>query len=354
MKNFNEIYEKVYREHGPEIEEMRKKAQKTSNTIIILWVILILFSLPISMLGFIFFILVVIAYVAMIVYTVLGLTLSKDYRNFIMKYKENIIGSFVKSYDEKLNYDPNNGIGSAIYRKAGFEGFDTFHTEDLISGIISDKYNISFAEVHTERESTDSDGNTTHYTVFHGLFGVVDLNTVLGANIKIRKNGVSLFDRKYRLEMDSQEFEKIFNIYTTDKITAMQLMTADVMQTLIDFRNKNKIAPEISIIADRLYIRFATENVFEPKLRQNSFDYSTLLKYYNIINFTLDITEKMIKNIRETAEINGIDNVMEMTEEKDRLNKIEYNNANTRRTRNALICIIIFFAYIILRIMVGL
>ncbi len=43
--------------------------------------------------------------------------------------------------------------------------------------------------------------------------------------------------------MDSSDFEKIFDVNTTDKIQSMRTMrilTSDVMQKLIDFKNRNK------------------------------------------------------------------------------------------------------------------
>ena len=40
--------------------------------------------------------------------------------------------------------------------------------------------------------------------------------------------------------MDSQEFEKSFDVTASDKIKAMQLLTSDVMADLIDFKNNSK------------------------------------------------------------------------------------------------------------------
>ena len=49
-----------------------------------------------------------------------------------------------------------------------------------------------------------------------------------------------------------------------------------------------------------MYIRVCTGEVFEAKVFKKALDYDTLLKYYNIINFTLELTEKILKNIKET------------------------------------------------------
>ena len=156
------------------------------------------------------------------------------------------------------------------------------------------------SEVHTERESRDEDGHRSYHTVFRGLFAEVESDKFLTDKIKIRKNAIKLFDSKQRIEMDSGEFEKIYDIYSENKIVAMQLLTADIMQMFIDFKEKNKIVPELTIKGNKLYIRFQTGNTFEANIFKDALDYSTLLKYYNTIEFTLGITEKMLKNISET------------------------------------------------------
>lgn len=72
------------------------------------------------------------------------------------------------------------------------------------------------------------------------------------------------------------------------------------MQLLIDFKQDNKLIPEITIKGNELYIRMETGDIFNANLLKKSFDYNMLLKYYNIINFSLNLTEKIVKNIRET------------------------------------------------------
>ena len=67
-----------------------------------------------------------------------------------------------------------------------------------------------------------------------------------------------MFKGKTKIEMDSQEFEKYFDIYGENKIIAMQILTADVMNTMIEFREQSKIQYELTIKQDQIYIRFHT------------------------------------------------------------------------------------------------
>ena len=291
MKNFNEIYERVYRECSEPLEKLRKKSRNTIiySTLISLTIgiILAIITKSIAMIS----LAIVISFFIEI--------FSKSNAKYRTMFKEDIIKKFVKSYSENLEFYPTRGIPKAIYNLAKFEYYDRYRSEDLITGILEGGYAINMAEVKTETESRDSDGDTTTYTVFHGLFAEIELNKNVNSCVKIRKNAISLFNKE-RIEMDSGEFEKKFNVYSTDKIIAMQLLTSDIMQMLLDFKEENKLVPEITIEGNKFYIRFETGGVFEAKLMKKALDYDMLKKYYDIINFTLDLTEKFLNNINET------------------------------------------------------
>ena len=82
----------------------------------------------------------------------------------------------------------------------------------------------------------------------------------------------------------------------------MRILTADVMQMLIDFKEENKIVPELTIKQNKIFIRYETGDVFEPNFIKNDMDFDKLKRYYNIINFTLELSEQFAKNIMEFDE----------------------------------------------------
>jgi len=291
MKKFNEIYKEVYDDFSKPLEQMRKKSR---SEILIVSSIAIVLGLVISIITktLIFMMLSVII---IILYMVLSKS-GKKYKKF---FKENVVSKFVKEYSEELGYSPERGISAETYQEGQFESYDRYHSEDLIHGTLEGGYKINMAEVHTEDESTDQDGHTTYVTIFYGLFAEVEFDKYISTNIKIRKNAWSIF-KKNKIEMDSGEFEKIYNVYSDDKIVTMQLLTSDIMQMFIDFKERYKIAPEITLYNNKMYIRFRTGDMFEAKIIKKALDYETLKKYYDTINFTLGITEKFLKNIKET------------------------------------------------------
>ena len=293
MKNFNDIYEVLYKKYNEKMEKFRKDILKEKLTTVVIGMIAFAILANIFNNWAIMFLAPIVIF--------LKLTFSKKERLYENSFKGELINALIKEYDENLNFEPERGIASAIYRKGEFEGYDVYRSEDLITGKLEGKYKINMAEVRTRDRRTDSDGDSYYVTLFYGLFAEIELDKTIFAKLKLRKDKLKLFGGgKERVELDSGEFEKIYDVYATDKIIAMQLLTADIMQMFIDFKENYKIAPEITLEENKLYIRFQTGNMFEPISNKKALDYETLLKYYDTINFTLNITKEFIKNIKET------------------------------------------------------
>lgn len=309
MKSFNEVYEQVHKESFEELEILRKKAKrKLFRSLLIIGIVIafVVFFFKKAnsdyfMSGrqtiFLFYFSAVIVMISIIVITAISKT------KYTPTFKEKVIGPFIKNIDKNLQYKPNEGISSVIYRMGEFEGYDNYYTEDLIIGKLDEKYSFQMAEVRTEEESTDSDGDTHTYTVFHGLFGNVECAKNIETTFKVRSDkGVlgKMFKGKTKVEMDSQEFEKYFDVYGDNKIIVMQILTAEVMATMMDFIRNSGIIYELTIDRDQMYLRFHTGTLFEPKIFKNSLDYDMLKKYYDIIDFVFKVTREINSVIEKT------------------------------------------------------
>ena len=298
-KSFNGVYEQVYKESFEELEALRSDIKQKGIIIIISLVVfsIVLFSiicgsLFISLRG--------------ILIIVLAGSISipiMSKRQYIPMFKEKVIGTFVKSLDEDLQYKPNEGISSSIYRMGEFEGYDKYYTEDLITGVLDEKYNFQMAEVETKKETRDTEGEWQETTVFHGLFAKVQCAKNIGTKIKIHSDKGTfgeIFNDNTKVKMDSQEFERFFDVYGDNKIIVMQILTAEVMATMMDFIRNSGIIYELTIDRDQMYLRFHTGTLFEPKIFKNSLDYDMLKKYYDIIDFVYKVTREINSVIEKT------------------------------------------------------
>lgn len=300
MKNFNEIYEEVLKNSKEELETLRKK---------------FLFGSLFSIIGMILIFLIFYKYlnakiVTFGIFPCIFIAIFVFYdpkKRYNLIYKQKVIKTFIEFYDEDLKYNPSARMPQSIYKNAGFEdNYDRYYSDDLIIGNI-DGHEIMMGEVHTQRkeEHTDSDGDisTSYVTIFHGMFGNVKINNKYNGEIKIHSDKGklgNLFNKKTKIEMDSTEFEKYFDVAANDKIQAMQILTSDIMEQMINFINESKIKFELTINQNELYIRFKTGKMFEANIFKSSVDFNTLKKAYDIINFTFDITRKLTKVLEET------------------------------------------------------
>ena len=226
----------------------------------------------------------------------------KDKREkYTTEFKTKIVGTMIKLFEEQLEYTPQMGLSSIVYGEAEFERYEGYYSEDLIHGTLKNGCKFLMSEVLTERREFDGNGNATYEPMFRGLFAKVETPKPFNAVLYLRKDKISTLSNQLRIQLDSPEFEKIFDVYGSDPIIAMQLLTADIMQDLIQFHNELKVGYELTIKENCMYIRFWCGGMFETaKLKKFSLDRDTLYKYYRMLDFTFSLTNKMIKLLNET------------------------------------------------------
>ena len=191
----------------------------------------------------------------------------------------------------------------AIYNEAKYgEYYNRYYSDDYLEAKIDSKYLLDMAEVLTQRveTKTDSDGSThtETTTLFHGLFAKVILDKSINSDLRITPN---YYTYKNKLEMDSNEFEKKFNVFATDKIIGMQILTADIMEEILEFKNKTKNSFDIFINQNIIYLRFNCGSMFETvALKKGELSEKELRKYYDVLEFITKLTNKIINTINET------------------------------------------------------
>ncbi|MBQ4030835.1 MAG: DUF3137 domain-containing protein [Bacilli bacterium] len=219
-----------------------------------------LFGVVMMMMGLVFGIVIV-----MVVFSVLT---SKKMAAYSRKYDE-LIGKEMASrfYSDITIFEGDHYEFRQLYRSVGYhESYDRSYCRKQMSLKYKNK-DIKLMDILLEEETTDSDGDTHTTTVFNGLFMEVNMGYSIGTRMSITKN-YDIGIGKSKLEMDSGEFEKCFNVYTDDKVKSMQLLTSDVMEIFKQmYASTDKYGFDVSFIGDKVYIR-----VYE---RGSLFDYGT-------------------------------------------------------------------------------
>lgn len=151
--------------------------------------------------------------------------------------------------------------------------WDRSNFEDYLSGT-RNGVDFRFFEAHLEEKQTTRDSNgstrTKWVTVFRGQCLRFNFHkTFYGKTIVSRDMG--FFNRFgggggfQRAILESPDFEKAFEVYTTDQVEARYILTPDFMQKLVDletvFRGKNL---KCAFAGGEMLIAVESGDLFEP------------------------------------------------------------------------------------------
>ena len=189
---------------------------------------------------------------------------NKDVKEFNKMYKQNIVLEALKRICTDVTFDYDKGIKREVIANTQMMYMgDIFHSNDYITG----KYkNINFelSDVLIEDESTDSDGNTTYYTIFKGQWFIFDFNKEFKANIQVCGKGftnskrIILFGKKEekykKVELEDIDFNKNFKVYAQREEDAFYVLTPGTMNRIKEVAEKVKGRLLFCFIDNRLHI----------------------------------------------------------------------------------------------------
>ena len=299
-EKFEDIYDDICNSCIGRLKDVKRK-----NNIFIFVVFIILTIINILLYIFVDFkpeVTIAIA-ISIVVLMILFINGQKNYNNI---YKQTVVENLVKKYNEKLYYS-TDGITRMDYKISNYEGkFDILESEDRIYGKLKTGDNVQIASVRTyniNKYKLDGVNKEERVKSFDGMYGIVRLEKNLLSNINVQIDSITEHNNKDRIEMDSSEFEKYYDIITKDKIMAMRIFTADLIEEIVNIKKKTKIPVEIKIDENMIYFRYKCGPMFEPPfLLRNGLDKNLLKEYFKLIYYPIELLEKLCDNI------NNIDN----------------------------------------------
>lgn len=318
MKTMDEIYEELQNEKGinelnKEWKEIVASKRKYTKISVIICAILdafviiffkkimisnLIMPLPIMLLG-----IVISNAVFFIIGTIISQTTPKQL-NFNQNYKNIVLKKIINNFYSNLEYFPYKEMPEYIYRNNGYEFYNKYNSSNYFEAQIDNKYDIQMAEVETmnEEEYTNSQGEkeTRTVTVFRGLFAKIVIDKSINSELKIMQDRSFKYD-KNRLNMDSSEFEKYFDVKSSNSIIAMQLLTHDVMEELVKLENKTNMKYDVCIKNNEIYLRFhsGTMSLHMGELKDGVLDKNVIHKYFYTLNFTYNIANTIINAIND-------------------------------------------------------
>ncbi len=313
MKNIDEIYNELQddNELNKTLKEARveyKKIKKISLIIIVIvdLLILLFFRESIDSIFTLFFVIITILITdcglsAIVIYFT---KTSKKQIEFIDKYNEKVTKKILNNFYDNVEFYPEKEMPEYIYEQVNeYEYYNIYLSDNYFEALINNKYSIQMAEVKTEEKVKvyNSQNEVEREDIiikFNGLFAKVSMEKSINSEIKIMQDG-KFYLEKNKLNMDSSEFEKYFDVKSSNSIIGMQILTSDVMEELVDFENKTKMKYDICINNNELYLRFHSGS-FEVDIedyKNDVLDKSIIRKYFYMINFTYNLSTKLIEVI---------------------------------------------------------
>lgn len=251
--NFDEKYDELLEKNKDDLDKVQIKT-KIPLPVIIIGVIL---CLPILFL---------LGPIGVILIIVLLFSIIKKGSKYSNLFKERVTIPLLKEISFVEEVDSTKGIDSQIYKMADFRDsdFDKYISGEYIGGKIGNT-KIELAGVKTSKIHVYYDENdrrrVRENVTFGGLVIVVTMQKSLvngyvhifsdkddKAIIKFREN-------EEKVHMDSIEFEKEFDVYASNPIEALEILTSDSMQRLIDEKHNLQDTYEMSITQNRIILR---------------------------------------------------------------------------------------------------
>ena len=295
-KDFEEIYTEVYDECINNLKEVRNKLGKFVSGILLVLVVINVIVGIVAEYKSLLTISISLSVLVLLVF------LKKAHKIYSQKYKEFVIGSLVKKYNQGLSFDSKSGLAVIDYRMSNFDNtFKEYYSEDRIYGTLEDGTVIQSSEVTTYDVShyVDSNGEnkTSKTQTFRGYYGVIKLSKNPALDITILDDNFTKKYSKKRVEVDSLEFEKFYDCITNDRVQAMEIFTSDLIEKYIDIRNVNKYLFEVKINNNMLYFRYKCGDVFEAPAFGLGLNKDFVRKYYKLIFYPLEVIEETVKHI---------------------------------------------------------
>lgn len=242
----------------------------------------------------------------------------KQYRKM---YLSEFNPAFLKLIEPDFSYDSNKGISEKSYRMIQFVDYGKYEANGLISGKLSNGCSFRAGQITTRSTYEKQDGSEKKEREeridYDGILYEIKLPFSIDSKLYLRSDkrldhagflkklatpNPDMRLSKIKVQLDSEEFERLFDVYAENKMLAMQIFTADIMKDLEKLYTKTSNKFELTIDNDMLYIGFATGAIFRAPedLSVPVLDKETLDQYYNNFIDTLEFNENFIKILEES------------------------------------------------------
>lgn len=243
---------------------------------------------------------IVIVVISVIIFITCINNKSKIFSSF---YKEEVVDEIIHTFCPNATYSPNDGVGEELFRNSGlFTSPDRYHAEDLIEGCL-DKTSFICSEVHAEERRARSTKNGVQYyweDIFKGFLFIADFHKeFLGETTVLRDSFFKIKMGASRVKMENPDFEKVFDVFSTNQIEARYLITPSMMERMLKLDSNFKKGVTISFRNSTILVAIPdSKNRFEADVWSSLNDMSILKSDFAVLQSLLEIVDELNLNTR--------------------------------------------------------
>lgn len=217
----------------------------------------------------------------------------KDFKNIFVKY------ALEKSFSEVI-YQPEYGISrDEIAETNSIYLGDRFTSNDYINAKL-DGLKVELSDIIIEEQHTDSDGHTYYSVIYKGRWMIFEFDRKFVSNVTVAEDKFrnlknrGLFSKSNKVEMESIEFNKIFDVYCNTEHEAFYILTPHMQERLK--RINDSIPGKLVFIFfnNKLHIGINSDkDSFEPSLIKKIDEQQTLLEVNKEVNEIISLVKEI-------------------------------------------------------------
>lgn len=176
------------------------------------------------------------------------------------EFKLKFVPALVKDLYPDANYDPHNGLTEGQILEPGFfKRPDRFYSEDLVratyNGIPFELCDFDLKERHVHHNSKG--GTTVTYETYaKGRFMTFDFKREFNQIVKVAETKYLGLNTRglEKVDTESMDFNKKFNTYASDPVTAFYVLTPQVQLKLLELESKFKGSIFFAFMKGKFYV----------------------------------------------------------------------------------------------------
>ncbi|MEN7548915.1 DUF3137 domain-containing protein [Rapidithrix thailandica] len=224
-------------------------------------------------------------------------------------YKETVVKQMIHFVDPSLNYQAENYIKYEVFKES--ELFllkpDHYIGDDYIDGTIGG-VGIQVSELEVMLETQGMRQKKPRWnTLFHGIFLVATTSQsysgktfILSDNLYKRMGYAGMLVqmnnlvRGHYIQAENIQFRKNFVVYAENALEGKELLTEELMESLLVLKKKSHCPVYVSLIGHKVYVAVdLRKDVFKVDINKPLFDARFVRSFYDELYYILGIVRDL-------------------------------------------------------------